>query len=169
MAQVEELEARIAAAFQRIAAGVAALSAAPADQMAAGEPDVGEAAELAEELAAERERGEELADRLRRLAEERGAEEASAQAEIDRLNRALDAQGLDVQRLTASLAQLREDLRRLREGAEQGVADPTMINRAMLAELEALRRARAAEANEMADILSSLGSVLEAEEARANA
>ena len=89
--------------------------------------------------------------------------------EVETLTRALDAQGLDVQRLSSTVAQLREDLRRLREAAEQGVVDPSLINRAMMAELDALRATRAAEVNEMNDILSALGPILDAEEARAHA
>lgn len=167
MGQVEELETRIAAAFQRISDGVEALVAARASQE--GGQDGGEAEALAEELAAEQARSADLAERLRGLGQERAAHEADLRAEIDRLTQALDAQGLDVQRLTSTVAQLREEMRRLREGAEKGVADPAMINRAMLSELEALRTARAAEANEMAEILAALGPVLDAEEGRANA
>ena len=47
--------------------------------------------------------------------------------------------------------------------------DPGLINKAMMAELEALRATRAAEANEMNDILTALGGVLETEEASAHA
>lgn len=163
MGQVEELETRIAAAFQRISDGVEALIAARSPEGDGGGQD------LAEALAAEQDRSAQLAERLRSLGEERAQAEAALRAEVDRLNRALDAQGLDVQRLTSTVAQLREDLRRLSEGVEQGVADPAMINRAMLAELEALRSTRAAEANEMSEILSSLAMVLDAEEARPHA
>ena len=74
-----------------------------------------------------------------------------------------------MQRLSGTVAQLREDLRRLREAAVQGVVDPGLINKAMLAELEALRATRSAEATEMNDILTALGGVLETEEALAHA
>ena len=49
------------------------------------------------------------------------------------------------------------------------MADPGLINRAMQAELEALRATRAAEASEMSDILAALGPIVEAEEMRAHA
>jgi chromosome segregation ATPase len=158
MGQLEELEQRITAAFSRISAGVVALSAAPA----AGADD---AATLQEERMA----NAQLTERLRALHEQGDGTAADLRAQVDSLTQALDAQGLDVQRLTGTVAQLREDLRRLREAAEQGIVDPALINRAMMAELEALRATRAAEANEMNDILSALGPILDAEEARAHA
>ena len=169
MGQLEELEQRISAAFSRISAGVVALSAAPAAAAAdsAAAPDA--LAGLQEALDEERMANAQLNERLRILHEQAGSSDAALRAEVDRMTRALDAQGLDVQRLSGTVAQLREDLRRLREAAEQGIVDPSLINRAMMAELEALRTARAAEAHEMNDILSALGQVLASEEARPHA
>ena len=170
MGQIEELEQRIAAAFQRISDGVEALSARGAAGAAPAMADeAGDMARLAEELEAERLTNAQLNERLRALSNDRSATETALRDEVTALTRALDEQGLDIQRLTATVTSLREDLRRLREGAEGGVTDPALINRAMLAELEALRATRAAEAHEMADILAALGPVLEAEEARPNA
>ena len=165
MAELDELEQRINAALARIGAGVEALSAsrAAAPMATAG------AANLQDALDEERMANAQLNERLRVVSAQRAGAETGLRAEVESLTRALDAQGLDVQRLSSTVAQLREDLRRLREAAEQGVVDPSLINRAMLAELEALRTTRAAETNEMNDILAALGSVLETEEARADA
>ncbi len=170
MGEIEDLEARIVAAFARISAGVVALSdmrdAAPVAEVS----DQSEAlAELQEALEDERMVKVQLEERLRLLSDQRAVTEAALQGEIEVLVRKLDAQGLDVQSLSVTVSHLREDLRRLREGAEQGVVDPSLINRAMLAELEALRSTRAAEVNELSDILASLGGVLDAEEAHAHA
>ena len=164
MGQLDELEQRIAAAFARISTGVAALVA----ERAAAAPTAPDTA-VQEALDEERMANAQLNERLRVVSEQRGTTEATLQAEVDALTGTLDAQGQDVQRLSATVAQLREDLRRLREAAEQGVVDPSLINRAMLAELEALRATRTAEGNEMNDILSALGGVLQSEEARAHA
>ena len=158
MGQIQDLEHRIAAAFARISAGVEALATERSFQpeaMVATIPSVDPDASVLAELAALR---QEAADR-----------EAALMAEVDTLTRHLDAQGLDVQRLSATVAQLREDLRRLREAAVQGVVDPGLINKAMMAELEAMRTTRGAEANEMNDILTALVGVLDTEEARADA
>lgn len=186
MGQLQELEQRISAAFSRISAGVVTLSspapmpaavAAPSPEpmpeppvappvSAASEDDL---ARLTEALDEERMANAQLNERLRHVKEQQAATTATLQAEVDSLTRQLDAQGLDVQRLSSTVAQLREDLRRLREAAEQGIVDPALINRAMMAELEALRTTRAAESTEMADILSALGHILDAEEARHHA
>ena len=170
MGQLDELEQRISAAFARISAGVEALSAErPVATPAPPGVDPAVVSALQETLDEERMANAQLTERLRVVGELRGAAESGLRTEVEALTRALDGQGLDVQRLSATVAQLREDLRRLREAAEQGVVDPSLINRAMLAELEALRATRAAEANEMNDILSALGGVLDREEARAHA
>lgn len=170
MGQLEELEQRISAAFARISAGALALAAertAPAPLTAAADP--GDMADLQGALDEERMASAQLDERLRMVSEQRAGSEAGLRGQVDLLTHQLDAQGLDVQRLSSTIAQLREDLRRLREAAEQGVVDPSLINRAMLAELEALRATRAAEVGEMNNILSALGGVLDTEEGRAHA
>jgi uncharacterized protein (DUF885 family) len=168
MGQLDELEQRISAAFSRISAGVVALSSAP--EPAPAEPEASDAlASLQDALDEERMANAQLNERFRVLVDQHGATESALRAEVDSLTRQLDAQGLDVQRLSSTVVQLREDLRRLREAAEQGIVDPSLINRAMMSELEALRTARSAEANEMNDILSALGGVLDEAEGRPHA
>ena len=169
MAQLEDLEQRISAAFSRISAGVVALSAAPAAPARTATALSEMPASLQEALDEERMANAQLNERLRILQDQGDDTKAGLQAEVVSLTRQIEAQSLDVQRLTGITTQLREDLRRLREAAEQGVVDPQLINRAMMSELEALRTTRAAEATEMNDILSGLGRVLDAEEARFNA
>jgi len=154
MGQIQDLEQRITAAFARITAGVEALAADAAvvpQAMAVSMVDAGVPGEFDA------------------LLQEAALREADLQGQVDVLTRHLDAQGLDVQRLSSTVATLREDLRRLREAALQGVVDPGLINKAMMAELEAMRTMRGAEANEMSDIMTALTGVLETEEARAHA
>ena len=170
MGQLEELEQRIASAFARISAGVEALSInRPQPVAEAAEPAPADTGVLQEALDEERMANAQLNERLRILQDQRDGTKTGLQAEVASLTRQIEAQSLDVQRLTGTVTQLREDLRRLREAAEQGVVDPQLINRAMMAELESLRTTRAAEATEMNDILSALGQVLDAEEARFHA
>jgi hypothetical protein len=154
MGQIQDLEQRITAAFARITAGVEALAAEAAvmpQAMAVPMVDAGVPGEFDAML------------------QEAALREADLQGQVDVLTRHLDAQGLDVQRLSSTVATLHEDLRRLREAALQGVVDPGLINKAMMAELEAMRTMRGAEANEMSDIMTALTGVLETEEARAHA
>jgi hypothetical protein len=167
MGQIAELEQRIATAFARIAAGVEALEARPAPE--APVADQGELTRLQAALDEERMAHAQLSERLKTTRDQDAKAQTALKAEVSTLTRQLDAQSLDMQRLSGTVGQLREELRRLREAAEQGMADPQLINRAMLAELEALRATRAAETTEMADILAALTPILDAEEARAHA
>ena len=160
MATIPELEQRITAAFARIVAGVEALSSVTPAPVAETPDDSDLQAELDEERMAHAQ----LTERVKVLTEQGSSRQKALGSEVDRLTRQTDAQGLDLQRLRSSVTQLREDLRRLREAAEQGMADPGLINRAMQAELEALRATRAAEASEMSDILAALAPIVEAEE-----
>lgn len=164
MGQIQDLEQRIAAAFARISAGVDAMASQPAAMPLAPPDD-----DLAMALDEERMANAQLNERLTMLHKRASQTEQDLVDQVETLTRHLDAQGLDLQRLSSTVGQLREDLRRLREAAVQGVVDPGLINKAMLAELEALRATRTAEANEMNDILTALTPILEAEEARAHA
>ena len=168
MGQIQDLEQRIAAAFARISAGMEDMSARIA---AASQPDAqaADAPGLTAALHEERAMSAALHARMAAFSAAAEENEQALQGEVDMLTRHLDAQGLDVQRLSGTVAQLREDLRRLREAAVQGVVDPGLINKAMMAELEALRATRHAEATEMNDILAALGPIIDAEEARAHA
>ena len=164
MGQIQDLEQRIAAAFARISAGVDAMASQPTATPLATTDD-----DLAMALDEERMANAQLNERLTMLHKRASQTEQDLVDQVETLTRHLDAQGLDLQRLSSTVGQLREDLRRLREAAVQGVVDPGLINKAMLAELEALRATRTAEANEMNDILSALTPIMEAEEARAHA
>ncbi len=161
-----ELEHRLIAAFTRIGAGVERLGAGLPGVDAQSAAQAGQIAQLQAALDAER-AARVAADAA--LNDMQSPTFVEPSAEVDRLTRQLDAQGLDNQRLRSSVAQLREDLRRLREAAEGTLSDASLVNRAMQAELEALRAVRASETTEMADILSALAPLVEAEEARFHA
>ena len=163
MAELAELEQRLAEALARIGAGVERLTA-PSDAPSAAQAE--EIAHLYAALDAERAARVAADEALNDL---QSPTSGADPAELDRLTRQLDAQSLDNQRLRSSVAQLREELRRLREAAETGATDAALVNRALQAELEALRAVRASEITEMADILATLGPLVEAEEARAHA
>lgn len=183
MDQITELERRIAAALDRIGLGLETLAlsaaSAPQDDGSAWTTDepvdetggeaAAEIARLTEELAAERAAAEQTAeqtqDKLRRIREREFDARAALQAENDRLTRALDEQGLEMQRIRNLVVQLREQVRQGREAAEEGLADPGQINRAILLEVEALRATRAAEVAEMDGILAELAPLVAAAEA----
>jgi chromosome segregation ATPase len=164
MSDIAELERRITAALERIGSGLDRLASAPAGVAPAAEE--GEALGLREALEEERTVNAQLAERLRALKEKDGEAHATLSARVEQLTRQLDTQGLELQRLRKTTVQLREQLRTLRE-TQEGAVDPHLINKSMLAELEALRAARAAETQELDEILSELAPIIE--EAKADA
>ena len=173
MHEIAELEHRITAALDRIGLGLGALAEARVGQNL---PDKGHAGAVEAELAPLREALDEermanaqLNERLRVLRDREVKKLAEAAEDTDRLTRLLDEQGLETQRLHKLTVKLREDLRQLREAVETGIPDAALLNRAMLAELEALRADRSAEAAEMRDILAAIDPLLREEEMRLNA
>lgn len=163
MQELAELERRIAAALHRIGAGVEALQAAtPATDPAAGGDASGEIARLTAALTAERQLTAELRARIAALQSTEPAptpadgQGADHQARIDQMTRQLDVQGLEMHRMRKTMVQLRENLRGLRRAQAANLADPEQINRAMMAELEAVRVTRLSEVAELDEIITEL-------------
>lgn len=147
MSDIEELERRISAAFDRIGQAVDGF-APPATGAGTGE--------LQDALLTEQATNAQLTERLRVMKEREASQAAEAAEKVDRLTRALDAQGLELQRMKKTVIQLRESLRALREAQTEAVADPHLVNKAMLTELEALRATRLTEMAQMDEILAEL-------------
>ncbi len=92
---------------------------------------------------------------------------AALQQEVETLRRETESQAAamvqldrDVQRVREANRQLREVNAALRKAAEEKVGDPDLVNKAMLAELEGLRAAHAADAAEAGAILARLDVLL---------
>jgi len=169
MQDIAELERRITAALERIGRGVESLSAAvpmPSDNPTAMLPESDFAA-LNEQLDEERMLNAQLQERLRAVHQKDEAAKSGLTDEISALNAQLAAQSEELARLRATSAALNEELAALRDVAELGVTEPEHINKAMLAELDALRSARASEAEELSEIIAALNPLIE--EAAANA
>lgn len=152
MSNIEELERRISVAFDRI--GQAVDSFVPA---APGTDTAG----LQDALRTEQATNAELTERLRVMKLRGESDAAEATEKVARLVRALDAQGIELQRLKNTVVQLRESLRALREAQTEGVADPHLLNTAMLVELEALQATRLTEMAQMEEILAELHPLIE--------
>ncbi len=155
MQNLGELERRITDALNRIGAGLESLGTSAASS------DDGALARLQAELAAERETSAAL---RRELGAARSAapaaildgDEAALRARIEQMTRQLDVQGLEMNRMRKTMVQLRENLRGLRRAQAANLADPEQINRAMQAEIEAMRVARLSEVAELDEIISEL-------------
>lgn len=83
--------------------------------------------------------------------------EAKAQQAVERME-TLD---LELQRLRRANAQLREACAALQAANAEGVGEPHLINKAMIAELEALRAMRSVERAEADQIIAALTPLLD--------
>jgi hypothetical protein len=161
MADIVELERRIAAALDRIGRGLDGLAEArvravpEAPMLVDALPEGAEAAEGAADPATDAALTD-LRASLAAAAEREALLRAEYQQRVDRLGHQLDVQGLELQRMRKTAVTLREELRRLREAAASGLADPGQVNRAMLAELDAMRAVRLSELAELDELSAAL-------------
>ena len=168
--EVDGLKAELADATAKLVAAEAAKAEANAAIAEAGEVE-SLRAEL-EELRATADNTEEV-DGLRNeiaalkaeLNNTERLDELKSETEMLRAERVSQAEATarldkDLQRLRKANDQLREANAALREANEAGVGEPSLINQAMLAELEALRASRATDAAEAKAILSRLEPLL---------
>ncbi len=149
-------EARLAAALDRIEAGLGRLAAA--DALAAAEAEV---ARLNARLDAEKSAQEQLAARVTELREKQERTVATLEARLVALQDRASEQMAEIGRLTQVNAALRATSRALREAAEAGVLDAGHINRALEAEVAALHAVQAADRRELDAIIGELAPLLE--------
>jgi len=151
MSEIDALQQRLTAAMDRIAAGTSALGAAQG----------ADTAELQAALDDEKIANAQLTERVRKMSERQEAALAEARAASEATQTSVAAMDLELQRLRKANDQLRESNAALRTANEEGVGEPHLINKAMMAELEGLRAARAADVAEASSILGALGPLLD--------
>lgn len=178
MQNIAELERRISAALQRIGDGIEGL-AAPSPEVvaeASAEPAADNTATIARlqaELEAERRQTDVLRAQLAAARTSQPAPvtlapvppapvvtDAEAAAQIEKMTKQLDVQGLELHRMRKTVVQLRENLRGMRRAQTANLADPEQINRAMAAEIEAMRVARLSEVAELDEIMAELNPLI---------
>lgn len=170
MTQIDELQHRITAALDRVAQGVVKIEARATEAASAApalpEADPEEIARLKEALDEEKLANAQLEERVRKLHDTHQAELEAAQAAAPppAPQPSVDVAALDqeMQRLRQANEMLRATNEELRSALAENVGEPHLINKAMLAELESLRAARAVESAETNAILASLTPLLEA-------
>lgn len=163
MDEITELERRMTAALQRIGAGLDAIVAQASGGAQTGTQvaaDGGEVAGLTAALEAERSANAQLNERVRAIRERQETTVTALERKLEQMTRQLDTQGIELARMKKANIGLRESLRSLRSAQEDGIADAHLINKSMLAELEALRASRTAEMAEMAEILDELAPLI---------
>lgn len=93
---------------------------------------------------------------MRAIREKQESTIGALERTVERLAGQVDAADAEIRRLKQINEDLTEANRALRATAVAGLAEPDLINRAMLTEIEAMRAARAAEVAEMNGILAEL-------------
>ena len=152
MSNIEELQRRITAAMDQVAFGLDKLGAASAG------PDE----ETQRQLEDERTANAQLQERVRSLRTKSETELAALRTQTEAGEARIAQLDIELQRVRRANAQLTDACAALRDANTEGVGEPHLINKAMLAELEALRAARAADVAEASTILASLTPLLEA-------
>ena len=151
MSDIDELQRRITAAMDRIAAGVSA----------AGGTGGTDSAALTRAVEEETLANAQLTERLRTLSARHDAAVQDAKTAREAADARVTALDLELQRLRKVNDQLRQSNTDLRNANQEGVGDPHLINAAMMAELEALRATRAADVAEATSIISALTPLLD--------
>ncbi len=158
MSKISDLERRLAKALDRITRGAEALK--PGEES-------GDMAELRAQLESERARNAQLSERVNAVRQRQESSFSTLEKRLARMTEQLDLQSLEMLRLKKANTKLIEANRKLREDTEAKVIESSTINRALLAELEALHAERAAEAVEMEDVLGELKPMITAGESNA--
>jgi predicted nucleic acid-binding Zn-ribbon protein len=152
MNDIEELQRRITAAMDQVAFGVDKLGAASAG------PDEDTLRQLEDERTA----NAQLQERVRSLRTKSEGELAALRSHVEEGEARMAQLDIELQRVRRANAQLTDACAALRDANTEGVGEPHLINKAMLAELEGLRAARAADVAETSTILASLQPLIDA-------
>lgn len=145
MSDISELEGRITAALERVSRGVEALAQVP--EAPAVDGDL--VARLKEELEAEKTANAQLEERVRAIRDRQDAQ-------VDAVSARADQAEAEIARLHQVINNLRESNRALRDAHMDGMVEPSLINAALLAELEALRAQRDSDRAELDGIIADL-------------
>lgn len=162
MSDISELETRITTALERISSGLNALAPAAADQS-------DEVATLNAALEQERTANAQLEERVRAIKEKQDTTVASLTAEVERLTALLKSEENSLAKLRQVNTDLRANNDALRQAVSQGVAEPHLINKSMMAELEGLRASQIADRTELDAVLGELNSLISKSQAASQA
>jgi chromosome segregation ATPase len=163
MDDFSELEGRITAALDRIGLGLEAL----ARPMPPPEADTSEIDRLTAELEDERTANAQLEERVRAIKDKQDRTVEVLSDEVDRLRTLLASEEKGLARLRRVNAELRANNDALRAAIAEQVAEPHLVNKSMMAELEALRATQAADRDELDAVLGELIPLVGAAEADA--
>ncbi|ETW14317.1 hypothetical protein ATO8_00370 [Roseivivax marinus] len=172
MTDIDALHSRIGTALERISRGVEALDRPQTAPEAAPEPeapaaDTGEIARLTEALEEERLANAQLEERVRGIRDKQERQVAELREQVAASREALSQLDAELGRLRRANDQLRATNEELTGALAEQIGEPHLVNKAMLAELESIRAARAADLAENAALIAALEPLLtEAEDRR---
>ena len=152
MSEISALESRITAALDRIRHGVDGLGAASA---------VSDTDALNAQLTEERTANAQLEERVKALKARQDTRIAELEARVEAQKMQVASMDAELQGLRASNADMRQMNAQLRDAVTKGVSEPELVNRAMMAEVDALQAQRSADAGEVDAILAELKPLVE--------
>jgi len=163
MSEFSVLEARLSAALARIEAGLDAVAPIAPVPQPDTRPTQDQVDMLAKQLDDERTANAQLEERVRALKDRQDSKISELEGSVEAGRARSSRMDRELQRLREVNAELRDINSQLRTAVSDGVAEPHLVNKAMLAELEALRATQAADAAEMDSILEELTPIVEQE------
>ena len=152
MSNMDELQRRITTAMDRVAQGLDRIGGTTAG------PDP----ELEQALEDERTANAQLEERVRALKAKSEADLGAMRAELEETLTRISQLDTELQRLRQANKQLTDACAALRDANDEGVGDPHLVNKAMLAELDGLRAARASDVAESSAIIAALAPLVHA-------
>lgn len=148
-----QIRSRLMDALTMIEAGL--------DRLQSAEDGTPDPVALAAALADERVVTAQLEQRVRTLKERQDQRLAALDAQIAAQRDQISSLDGDLQRLRQANADLRDVAGQMRAALADAVSEPELVNRAMLAEIEALRAVRAADLAEVNAVLADLQPLVE--------
>ncbi len=155
MSDISGLESRITAALDRIGQGLDALGPMP------DPADAVEISALKTALVEEKTANAQLEERVKAIKDKQESTVANLTSEVERLRGLLDSGEAGMTRLRKVSGELRHNNAALRDAVSGGVVEPHLVNKSMMAELEALRAAQGADRAELDAMLRELATLLE--------
>jgi predicted nucleic acid-binding Zn-ribbon protein len=150
MTDITDLEQRIISALDRIKTGVDGMGAA------APAASSGEANDLRRALDEEKTANAQLEERVKLLKDRQDGTINGLQSKTTEQQNRLSSLEAELAKVRATNDQLRDINAQLRQANETGVGEPHLINKAMLAELEALRAVRASDRGELDAMIAEI-------------
>ena len=153
MTDIASIESRLASALERIERGV--------ETMGSGAGASAENAALKQKLEDEQTANAQLAERVKALADRQDQVAGPMEAKVEAQAKQIAELGDELEKLRAANADLTDIATKLRDAASTGAADAELINRAVMAELDAVKAARSADAAELGTLLAQLKPIVE--------